>query len=305
MDSLAQIHRAECAKLPIADVLNVGGLHERVTRAFWIGLALSAAVSCAGTTGESLHDFPAAAAGPSEARAGTALAFTNDHGWHVVLTQATLHVGAIYLDQSRPVAGAGVTACYLPGVYVAEATSGLDVDLLSSELQRFGGLAHGSTLQAIVGQVWLTGADVNSPVDATKILTIAGTADQGAVTLPFHGTITISSNRASAGTTAAGAAPICKQRIVSPIPTAVRVQDHGGLLLRVDPRALFVNVDFGTLAPATTGCGSAASCLAFSDDPGSSSYGQADRNLYLNLHSTADPATTTLALYTFIWSNDL
>ena len=32
---------------------------------------------------------------------GQPLAFTTGRGWHVMLTKATLHVGALYLDQSR------------------------------------------------------------------------------------------------------------------------------------------------------------------------------------------------------------
>ncbi len=40
---------------------------------------------------------------------------------------------------------------------------------------------------------------------------------------------------------------ICKERIVSPIPTSIRVRAGGALWLRVDPRQLFTNVDFGAL----------------------------------------------------------
>ena len=66
----------------------------------------------------------------------------------------------------------------------------------------------------------------------------------------------------------------------------------GGLLLRVDPRHLFSNVDFGQLADSSGGT------FVFEDDPNSATYTQPSRNLYSNLRSTG-------ALYTFSWSDDL
>jgi hypothetical protein len=110
-------------------------LRARVVSASLVSLfALLAA--CVGSTGGDVIDFPAAAAGPKDAD-GAPLEFQTDRGWHVVLTKAKLHVGAIYLSSSQPVSGAQVTACVLPGAYVAEITSGLDVDLLSPAPQRF------------------------------------------------------------------------------------------------------------------------------------------------------------------------
>src|SRR5215472_4753215 len=148
------------------------------------------AASCVGTTGGQIVDFPAAAAGPADASGGQ-LEFTTDSGWHVILTQATLHVGAIYLDQAVPVSGSQGTNCILPGLYVAEVTSGRDVDLLSPEPQPFPVLGHGTTLPALAGQVWLTGGDVNQVEDSTPILQIAGTADEAGQVVSFMGTVTI------------------------------------------------------------------------------------------------------------------
>ncbi len=253
-------------------------------------LAACVSASCIGTTGGELVSFHAAAAGPEDARAGQPLEFTTDLKWHVVLTQATLHVGAIYLDQSMPVSGSQGTNCILPGTYVAQVTSGLDVNLLSPELQPFPSAGEGTTVPpALVGQVWLTGGDVNATSDVTPILVLAGTADRNGKTIPFTGTIRIGSNRQSSGTQAAGASPICKQRIVSPIPTSVVVGTTGGLLLRIDPRSLFTNVDFSRLAKFS-------STYGFSDDPTSPSYTQPSLNLWNNLHSAA---------YTFSWSPNL
>jgi hypothetical protein len=261
----------------------------------WAALLVVSAVACVGTTGGQIVTFPAAVAGPSYADPGRSFRFTTDLGWDVVLTEATLHVGAVYLNQSAPVSGAQSTDCILPGTYVAQVTSGVDADLLSPSLQRFPGTGSGTTIPpALVGQVWLTGGDVNTvsePSAPTAILVVAGTAVNGAMTIPFTGRITIASNRQTSGSAAAGGDSICKERIVSPIATSVAVGTAGGLVLRIDPSQLFVNVNFALLAPSGSG-------FAFSDDPTSAGYTQPSRNLYQNLHSGG-------GLYTFEWNNDL
>ncbi len=259
--------------------------------------ALSA--SCVGTTGGSLVTFPAAAVGIAGADASGALAFTSDEGWDVVLTKATLHVGAVYLDQSQPVSGSQGTTCILPGTYVGQVTptlsaaAGLTVNMLSATPQPFSALGQGTTFpEALVGQVWLTGGDVNTVVDATPILVLAGTATKAGVSLSFSGTITIGSNRSTTDPQgAAGGDPICNERIVS-VPAALYVETSGGLLVTVDPRQLFVNVDFSQLTMGPNGT------YAFSDDPTSSNYTAPSRNLYQNLHSAG-------SLYTFSWSSSL
>jgi hypothetical protein len=251
------------------------------------------AVGCVGTTGADIVDFDAVAAGPSEARAGEPLSFTNDRGFAVELTRATLHVGAMYLDQSLPVSGAQSATCILPGTYVAEVTTGRDVDLLDPTPQTFPGGGHGTTLDARAGQVWLTHDDVNAGVDPSgePILDFAGTATVEGELRPFSGKITISSNRQAAGELA-GANPICKERIVSPVETVVSVERTGSLLLRIDPRLLFVNVDFAALPLTSEG-------YVFSDDPNDPDYGQPSVNLYSNLHSGGSLAGPSL--YVFSW----
>lgn len=257
--------------------------------ALFCALAAAPALACVGTTGGAIVDFPAAAAGPTNVT--SPLSFTNDRGFTVVLSKATLHVGAVYLDQAQPVSGEQNTGCVLPGTYVAQETTGLDVDLLSPTPQRFLALAHGTTVQALTGQVWLTGGEIDSVADTTPILQIQGTATMGSTTWPFSGKITIGSNRQSQGTSVAGAAPICKQRIVSPISVSLDIQSTGGLLLRIDPQALFVNVDFSQLEKFS-------STYGFSDDPTSAKYTQPSVNLYENLRSAG-------ALYTFTWEPTL
>ncbi len=261
-------------------------MRARATRGLLFLLVGLLSSACGGTTGEGLVDFKAAAAGSRDAESGQPLEFFNDRGWDIVLTKATLHVGAIYLDQSRPVSGVQATSCILPGTYVAEVTEGRDVDLLSPALQRFPALGHGTTLDALVGQVWLTHGDVNqiTDTDPGPILDLDGTATLKDDVREFRGKITIGSNRQDAGGLA-GASPICKERIVSPIFTRVALERTGGLLLRIDASQLFINVDFSALPKLGNG-------YAFSDSRSSSD--QPSVNLYSNLRSGG-------SLYTFSW----
>jgi hypothetical protein len=263
-----------------------------MNQAWFFTLVLAAGSGCVGQTGGQTVDFSVAAAGSTDAVAGQPLAFTNSAGWDVVLTLAKLHIGALYLDESRPISGGQATGCYLTGTYVAQETSGLDVDLLNPGLQMFSAKAHGITEPtALIGQVWLTGGDINASTDPAPILVVAGTATQSVASFPFSGTVTISSNRQAAISGAAGGDPMCRARIVTPID-AVPIRSTGGLLLRIDPRDYFTGVDFSQLPPDTTTGG-----YAFSDDPSSAGYSPTGFQLYTNLHQTAP--------YTFSWTDSL
>ncbi len=243
-------------------------------------LVLFILASCVGTTGGAIVEFPAVVRAAPEAGD-----FTNDRGWHVVLSKAKLHIGAVYLDAALPVSGSN-SQCILPGTYVAQLTNGLDVDLLSPNAQPFPDLGHGTTTQALAAQVWLTAGDVNLVDDSTPILEIEGVADRAGDVRPFTGTITIGKNRA-ATTATPGASPICKQRIVSPIATTVAVESSGTLRLTIDARLLFANVEFADLQKTGT-------TYEFSDAPGTDAYTQPSINLYENLHSGG-------MLYAFSW----
>jgi hypothetical protein len=216
-------------------------------------LLLVVAIACNGTTGSELVTFTAAAAGPSDAPGG-ALAFTSGRGFAVTLTKATLHVGALYLNQSQPVSGAQETSCVLPGTYVAEVTTGMTVDLLSPTLQVFPALGDGTSLAAIVGEVWLFDGDANAVEASVPSLVVEGSVVVGTETRAFRGSITIGSNRVvpTNDPSQPGAHPICKERIVSPIPVRVTPETDGSLVLRVDPRRFFDNVDFAALHEFST-----------------------------------------------------
>jgi hypothetical protein len=214
-----------------------------------LGLVLTTP-ACVGTTGDQVVDFEAAASGPADAVAGEPLVFDGSRGWQVTLTTARLHIGAVYLAESMPVSGAQASSCILAGNYVGQVVEGREIDLLSSEPQSFPTLGRGTTLEARAGQVWLTGGDVNLanvPAPPTVILRLLGTAQRQGEQRPFEAQLTIASNRLNATGDVAGNSPICNERIVSPVPITIRVQSGGALWLRVDPRRLFTNVDFGAL----------------------------------------------------------
>ncbi len=206
-------------------------------------------MACVGTTGGELVSFTATASGPSDVT-GHKLDFVSGRGFHVVLTSATLHVGAIYLNQSQPVSGAQATNCILPGTYVAEETTGRDIDLLDSTAQVFPDYGDGTRTHARVAEIWLKGpGSINDPNDSTPILQLAGTVDVNGQTRAFIGTLTIGQNRLAtvSDPSQPSAHPICKERIVSPILVDLTPTQNGTLALSIDPRPLLSNVDFSQL----------------------------------------------------------
>jgi hypothetical protein len=252
--------------------------------------ALALGSACVGSTGSKLVTFQAYAAGPADADPTKPLVFDNGRGFHVTLTRAKVHVGGVYLNRSLPVSGSQATACALPGLYVAEVAGGLDVDALSPVPQPFPAVGDGSTDRARAGEVWLTSGDVNATDDTTVVLDLAGGAEKDGATWAFDGTITIGKNRVIAPKDAAqpGSNPICKQRIVSPIPIDVTPADHGGLLVRLDPRAWLAAVDFSSLSPEPA----PSKRVTFADSPDD----QASIALYTGLRAAG-------AGYSFSWAD--
>lgn len=217
---------------------------------------------CGATTGSALVTFSATASGPSDATGGPlffSYVITPASNGNpavtaqVTLTRASLHIGALYLNQSVPLSGAGAAPCILPGIYVGQVFGPIDVNLLSPSPQPFPVQGEGTQTEARTAEVWLTGGDVNAKEDPTAILDVEGTAVEGDQTYPFTGIVTIGSNRAKQVTNPAapGAYPICHQRIVTPILVDITPTDGGTLLLQIDPRPMFNNVDFAATEALT------------------------------------------------------
>jgi hypothetical protein len=221
-------------------------------RSICILLAGPLLVSCTGTTGYELVSFYAVGEGAADAQPGQPYSFASGR-FQVSLTKAVLHVGAMYLDESLPTTGAAESTCTLPGTYVGEVREGRDIDMLDPSPQEFPYSGDGSTLPAAVGQVWLSGPDVNSTAEQTEpqtilpaVLLVEGTATDmtDATVFPFAGSISIKPSTAMANSALPGANPICEQRIVSQIRVDLTLSQSGTLILHLDPKPLFTNVDF-------------------------------------------------------------
>lgn len=243
-------------------------------RGAWLLLlaAIACALSCNGTTGYQLVQFYAGARGFAGAVKGKAYTFDAPGGTKVTLTQATLHIGALYLTQSIPQPGGGPVSCEpeqtYEGAFVGQVRGERDVDLLDPSLQQLEVVGQGSTIAAATGEVWLvhdqalTDGNLNGS-DPLPILTLVGSYEHGGATTTFAGAITIDTNRITATNAYLPSADqICNSRIVSGIPAQLTVAQGGTLALRVDAAALFAGVPFTDLPTATTLATNASSaCL--------------------------------------------
>jgi len=218
----------------------------RVHALFGLALALAPAGCSNLDTGGQLVHFDAYAAGQPGAAS-----FDNGRGFHVELTKATMHVGAVYLRLGGINPGSANSSCYGETTYGLEVPGPVDVDTLSPALQEFSVGGEGTTDTDESAEIWLTDGDVNAQDDGTVIVDVAGTATRAGASYPFESTMTISDNRAVPPTDPAtpGANPICKQRIIAPIATSLTPEPGGKLALRIDSRAWFQNLDFSTLLP--------------------------------------------------------
>ena len=218
------------------------------TRAIAIATLGAVLVGCMGTTGGDIVRFDADVAGPADVT-DHALVFTSGRGLPIRLTKATLSVGAVYLNRTKPIPVAQEKTCILPGTYVGEVLGGASVDLLSGVPVSFPAGGSGTNESAVTGELWLTGGDINAVDDRSMVAEVEGTVSLAATSRPFRGRVSFGSNRRSSAVDPArpGADAPCKERIVSPIPIALTLQNAGRLTIRVDPRAWFATVPFDDL----------------------------------------------------------
>jgi hypothetical protein len=271
-----------------------------------IALAAISAVSvasatCISTTGGDEFTFRAFASGPSDAPGGgQPLRFTNPYDFDVTLDVATIRIGAVYMNRAEASGSHNPTSCILSGIYDAEVTSARMVDALSPEAQPFPALGEAVSGRVQTGEVWLATSTVGIDVvqDTTVYVEVEGTARSSSAAtsrvFPFDGKITIGANRKKDVTdpTMPGSNPICKERIVSPIPIDLDLEQGGELHLVVDPRAWFDNVDFSRLKKV-----SADPLLYRFGDKGET---QPDKNLYQGIHAGSGVVNGSGA-YTFVW----
>jgi hypothetical protein len=212
----------------------------------WAGSlgAMLLACSCIQTTGGELVSFQLDAVGTP-----AAAAFTSGRGYDVTLSRARLFVGAVYLNQTNPADWSLETSCVLPGIYAGEVRGSLSIDALDATPQPFDAPGAGTGSPVRAGELWLTDGDVNDSDSRKVILDVAGTATKGGMSWPFSAAFTIGANRKQPPRDSAlpGSHPLCKERIVSPIPTELTLEEGGTLTLFVDPREWFQSVEFSEL----------------------------------------------------------
>lgn len=271
-------------------------------RGVWALPMLAVALSCNGTTGYELVQFYAAGTGFAEAVKGHPYTFETTAGARVTLTQASVHVGALYLTQAVPQAGGGPQPCSLSqtyaGAFVGEVRGEGDIDLLNPSVQQIQVIGDGSTIPASTGQVWLThdGSIMDGNLngsDPLPILTLRGSFEDASGVHTFSAGITIDLDRISGTVNSGlpGEIQICQQRIVSGIPVDFTVAQGGTLVIELQAEPLFDGVPFTDLpGSAELTANAASACLpgaptdvCFTNDDTNVS----SRTLFANLKTTS------------------
>lgn len=207
--------------------------------------------ACLIPTGGERFSFDARAAGPADADGGT-LRFTDDRGFDVALSRATLTLGPVYLDAAAPdgdeprstwwraLGPLAVRAAHAHGAdegqIVGEVLSTVTVELTRGQPVDFA--ARGTSLDARVRALRLR-------YDAAPTLLVEGRArGPGDVELGFRGALALD----DAWLGAAQARRIPDVRAVTGVHAELRPTRGGSLLVRIDPRALLEGCDFASLS---------------------------------------------------------
>lgn len=216
-------------------------------------VALGVAPACLVPTSGDRFQFDAQAAGPADADGG-ALVFTNDRGFAVTLSRATLTLGPLYLDSApsedalphswwRRLTPLAVRAAHAhgddEGQLVGEVASQVTVELTRGAPVSFA--SRGTTVDQPVSSLRLGFAP---PSTASPTLLVEGRA-RGAdgIDVGFRGALVLDDSWRRE----AQARGIADPRVVTGLDARMRPTRGGALLLRIDPRALLAGCDFGQL----------------------------------------------------------
>jgi hypothetical protein len=234
-------------------------------------LVPGAGSACNGGTGSGRFSFPAAAAG-IERDPAAPFAFTNDFGWNVTLSKATLTFGPLYLNTVAPLAQQQQVGAWWPrflgvrearasenshlgeGRIVGEILSQLSVDLLSPSLVPFADEGLLTEEQIGSAEVWFyppPGAEPSSPKIEQPALTLAGVAEREGASVAFAGRLFLDDTwlpDASPGSPGTGSIEDVRQVRGIPCSFFPRAKDNGTLQIRIDARALLAGADFSNLS---------------------------------------------------------
>lgn len=240
-------------------------------------LAALATAGCASDTGETRFSFGASAGGVERpAHDPGSLTFTNERGWTITLTKATVTFGPVYLNVAPPLREEGLSRLldfvvkpawadgsdHLgAGRVVGEVLGQVTFDALSSELVEFP--VAGSLAQERIrtSEVWFY-PKPGVAAETTKIgpkpgaaaetgtvaLDVAGSATDGQATVRFRGALVLDDAwlpEATAGSR--GTLSITEIRKVRGIPSAFYPTEGGRLEVRFDVEEPFRGADFSNL----------------------------------------------------------
>ncbi len=221
-----------------------------------LALALAFTLAaCGDTTGSQRVTFAVEAAGPE--RDAQPLAFDNDQGWSITLSEARVALGPVYLNTIAPLEGGlwrRLGDALLPSAYahggshlsagriVGQVTTQVEVDVLAPAMVAIPGGGDGVGDAALTAEVWLYNRD---GVLGGAAMRVAGVARRGAEEVTFEGSLVIDQDLVATGGT------IDEARRVRGIPAPVTLVDGGSLRVRVDPRGWFNGADFSELARGT------------------------------------------------------
>lgn len=214
--------------------------------------------ACGDTTGSQRVTFAVEAAGP-ERDAAQPLAFDNDQGWSVTLTEARVALGPLYLNTLAPLEARlpvwqRLGDLLLPSAYahgsshlaagriVGQVTTQVELDTLGSAFVAIPGGGDGVGDAALTAEVWLYNRDGALGGAAVRA---AGVARKDGMEVPFEGSLVIDQSLVTSG------GSLDEARRVRGIPAALTLVDGGTLRVRVDPRGWFDGADFSELARGT------------------------------------------------------
>lgn len=221
-----------------------------------------AGAACNGTTGDQLITFSAFAAGASGADKPFTTGPYDTSGnptYSVQLLRASMHIGALYFDESPPSTGFDTPECITPDIYAAQVPGGIDVNLLSTNPQAFSVGGNGSADDALSWDLWLTNGDIDGPNLGVHIVDLVGVATRlsdhkafsfGAIVTinPVTGDVAGARLTPATNDNLPGQYPICKERILAiGLASPLSFFQGGTLRVTIDPRVWFNNpIDFAS-----------------------------------------------------------
>lgn len=256
------------------------GFSRRLTLRCGVLLIVAAAGpwGCLGTSGNERYAFEARASGVEGAAD-----FTNDLGWRVTLSHATMRLGPIYLNTVAPLRAsrrfallreAHAAAGHLKGgLVVGEILGDVEIDLLSPDPTAFPvtGQITGDAVRTAEIRFW-PGSGLPPDARATApTLVVAGAASRGGETIRFEGRLTIDESwLPSAAPGDRDFLTLVDVREVRGIPAGFTAAEGGSLRVRVSPQRLFASSNFAQIRenPLSDGDAEVRSLVQSSGDTG-------------------------------------